>query len=413
VTTKKRTSKTTVKELNQLNDRGKIAQLAGAISGLEVGVLPPVLGSRVRIWKQDPSVRSVSVRPAYIHTQVDDGPSDSQIEIRDLPMVSPDVDGDFLFDPTTPEAFDAVHTYAIVRQTLTMYQRRLSRKLGWQWNEGGDTTPISVFPHGGQGLNAFYSRADRALRFFIGKQPGSNGEEVFACRSLDVVAHEAGHAVLDSLKPRWLGFFNPPQTGGLHESFGDLTAIFLILSQLDLVEHIIAQTKADLHRNNILAELAEELGSALGRPTGLRNADNDLKLSEVSSEVHDISKVFTGGIYDVLADAFSAARDPRSRDDAAVLYEIGQKLAGLTLQGLINSPDLAASYADVVGEMIKLAEADASEYPDYADFLRKHFEFREVIGANAVAGPQAVAGMAAGRSGCCATMRRREYETAS
>jgi hypothetical protein len=390
-------------------DRGQIAQLASAIPDLEVGVLPPVLGSRVRIWKQDPSVSGISVRPVYIHTQVDDGPKDSQIEIRDLPMVSPDINGDFLFEPSSPEAFDSVHTYAIVRQTLTMYQRRLSRKLGWQWNQGGNTIPIAVFPHGGQGLNAFYSRSDRELRFFIGEQPGANGNKVFACRSLDIVAHEAGHAVLDALKPQWLGFFNPPQTGGLHESFGDLTAIFLILSQLDLVEYIIAQTKADLHRKNVLAEVAEELGSALGRSTGLRNADNDLKLSAVSSEVHDISKVFTGGIYNVLADAFSAARDPRNRDDAAVLYEVGQKLAGLTLQGLINSPDSAATYADVVGEMIKLAEDDAVEYPDYADFLRKHFEFREVIGDKAVTGPQVVTGMAAGRSGCCATMRRREY----
>ena len=31
----------------------------------------------------------------------------------------------------------------------------------------------------------------------------------------------------------WLLSNNPPQTGGLHESFGDLTAIFLALSQLD------------------------------------------------------------------------------------------------------------------------------------------------------------------------------------
>jgi hypothetical protein len=404
---------TTKSKESKAEHRGKIAQIAAAVPKLDVGILPPLLGARVRIWKQDPSVSSIGVRPAYIHTQVDDGPSDSQIGIQGLPSVSPDFNGDFLFDPGTPEAFDAVHTYAVVRQTLTMYQRRLARILGWQWHQGGDTTPISVFPHGGNGLNAFYSREERALRFFIGTQPGSPDDEVFACRSLDVVAHETGHAVLDSLKPRWMSLLSPPQTGGLHESFGDLTAIFLMLSQLDQVENIIAQTKADLHRKNVLAEVAEELGSALGRPTGLRNADNDLKLSEVTSEVHDISRVFTGGIYDVLADAFSAARDPRRLDDAAALYDVGQKLAGLTLEGLINAPNTGTSYADVVGEMIKLAEADVAEYPNYADFLRKHFEFREVIGDNAVTGPQPIAGMAAARTRCCATMRRREYADAT
>src|SRR5206468_6793193 len=110
------------------------------------------------------------------------------------------------------------------------------------------------------------------------------------------------------LKPNWLGFGNPPQTGGLHESFGDLTAIFLTLSQLDQVEAVIAQTKSNLHDKTFLSDLAEEFGLALGMPRGLRNADNDLKLSQVSNEVHALSQVFTGAIYDVLADIFSFER---------------------------------------------------------------------------------------------------------
>jgi hypothetical protein len=57
---------------------------------------------------------------------------------------------------------------------------------------------------------------------------------------------------------------------------------------------VIAQTKANLHDKTFLADLAEEFGLALGRPNGLRNADNDLKLSETGIEVHAISQVFTG-----------------------------------------------------------------------------------------------------------------------
>ena len=53
--------------------------------------------------------------------------------------------------------------------------------------------------------------------------------------------------------------------------------IFLALSQLDQVEAVIAQTKADLHNKTFLADLAEQFGLALGRPNGLRNADNNLK----------------------------------------------------------------------------------------------------------------------------------------
>ena len=337
---------------------GKIAAIAEQMVDAPAGSLPPVAGSRVRIWKQDPTVSGIAVRDAYIHTNIAAGPSDSQISIKELPVVHPDSDGNYLFPSSSVESFDAVHTYAIVRQVLTMYQRVLQEKMKWQWNTGSNTDPIKVFPHAGETMNAFYSRSDRALKFFFFTPPGggASAEKVFTCRSLDIVAHEAGHAILDALQPNWLLFGNPPQTGGLHEAFGDLTSVFLVLSQLDQVEHIIAETKADLHFRNVLSAMGEQFGSALGRPNGLRNLDNDLKLSQVSNEVHDISKVFTGGVYDVLADAFTASRHPRTRDDAEVLYDVGSKMAALTIQAFDAAPSSNASFADVATAMIDIAE---------------------------------------------------------
>ena len=184
-------------------------------------------------------------------------------------------------------------------------------------------------------------------------------DRVFTCRSLDIVAHETGHGILDALQPDWLLSSSPPQTGGLHEAFGDLTSLFLVLSQLDQVEFIVAETKADLHFRNIVAAMGEQFGSALGRPNGLRNLDNNLKLSEVSNEVHEISKVFTGGAYDVLSDAFTARRQPRTRDDAEVLYDVGRKMAALTIQAFAAAPSSAATFADVAREMIRIDENPA------------------------------------------------------
>ncbi|MGL5942866.1 MAG: hypothetical protein ACRC2S_21375 [Waterburya sp.] len=109
--------------------QGKVRAVAEAMVNLPVQVDPPILGSRTRIWKQDPSVKGLSLpRDVYIHAQVNEGPSDSQIVIRGLSPVTPDLNQDFLIDPTSDEkAFDAVHTYTIVRQVLTMYQRVLDR----------------------------------------------------------------------------------------------------------------------------------------------------------------------------------------------------------------------------------------------------------------------------------------------
>jgi hypothetical protein len=405
----------TDKSKKQVSNKGKVRAIAAAMIDLPPAVDPPIVGSRTRIWKQDPSVKELALpRDVYIHAQVKEGPSDSQIVIRGLLPVTPDLNQDFLIDPASDEkAFDAVHTYTIVRQVLTMYQRVLDRKIQWQWNSNTDLDPISVHPQAGRTANAYYSRDEKALKFFFFKpnnQPAGS-PDVFTCRSLDIVAHETGHAILDALKPNWILNNAPAQTGGLHESFGDITSILTILSQLDIVEYIIAQTKADLHRRNILAALAEEFGNAFGMPEGLRNADNNLKLSQVSNEVHDISKVFTGAFYDILADIFTANRNPRLRDDAVTLYETGRYMAGLIIQSIEKAPANNAIYVDVAKAAIEIAKADG--HPDYATFIEKHFTLREVLGSQAFAGHPDLShlGIYPDRHGCCGTMQHPEYQT--
>jgi hypothetical protein len=294
--------------------------------------------------------------------------------------------------------------------------------LPWQWNTAGNTDPLHVFPHAGVTMNAFYSRSEKALKFFFFDTvlPPPN-HTVFTCRSLDIVAHETGHAVLDALQPGWLGLANPPQTGGLHESFGDLTAIFLALSQLDQVEAVIAQTKANLHDKTFLSDLAEEFGLALGRPNGLRNADNDLKLSQVGTEVHAISQVFTGAIYDILADIFAFERQAAKRDDAASLYDVGQYMLSLVLRALIAAPPVGATFAHVANQMLNIAFADGKPV-QYRNFIRNRFTLREVIVspvplaedhdtkpeyAAAVADAK---GATQDRRTCCGTMNQPEYQ---
>jgi hypothetical protein len=393
--------------------------LAGPV-GVPVPV--PILstGARVLVYKQDPSVAEIAVRKAFLPKRVFAGPRDARIAIAGLPVVTPNVFGDMLLDPgTQADAFDAVHTFSIVRMTLTMYQRGMAgATLPWQWNSGGNTAPLSVFPHAGVTQNAFYSRNDKALKFFF-FDTGTPPQTVFTCRSLDIVAHETGHAILDAMKPGWLLASNPPQTGGLHESFGDLTAIFLALTQLDQCEALIAQTKADLHAKNFLSDLAEQFGLALGRPNGLRNADNNLKLSEAGTEVHAISQVFTGGMFDVLADMFANDRNPDLKDDASVLHDIAAYLASVLIRGLQQAPNTGATYASVVNEMLAILTADGKPAA-YRQAMVNAFSFREVVSASAMSvngdkGAEVEPGFTddpgapQDRSTCCGTMQLPEF----
>ncbi|WP_229425475.1 hypothetical protein [Massilia sp. Se16.2.3] len=336
------------------------------------------------MWKQDPSVTEMGTRKAFLPGIVLAGPRDARIAsgTPGIDAVEPNAFGDFVTMPDTPQ-FDAVHTFAVVRQTLTMYQRSLSSSgvempLPWQWNSSIDTAPLQVFPYGLPNvMNAFYSRTQNCLKFgeFV---PSGQTDRVFTCRSFDIVAHETGHAVLDGLKPHWLEADNPPQTGGLHESFGDLTAIFLALSQLDQCEAVVAQTKARLHDKTFLADIAEQFGLALGGTTGLRNADNDLTLSQAGTQVHAISQVFTGAVYDILADLFALERNPAFEDDAAVLHRVASWLRGLVLRAPVAAPDIAATYADVANDMLRLTLEDGKP-ASYAESVRRQFTLREVL----------------------------------
>ncbi|MCG2586015.1 hypothetical protein [Massilia sp. TS11] len=383
-------------------------------------------GARVLMWKQDPSVTEIGTRKCFLPGVVLAGPRDARIAPGEpgIAAVSPNAFGDFITPPDTDQ-FDAVHTYAVVRQTLTMYQRALASggsgaPLPWAWNGNGNTDPLQVFPHGLPNvMNAFYSRTLRCVKFgdFV---PSGASARVYTCRSFDIVSHETGHAVLDGLKPNWLAASNPPQTGGLHESFGDLTAIFLTLSQLDQCEAIVAQTKANLHDKTFLADIAEQFGLALGRSNGLRNADNDLKLSEAGTEVHAISQVFTGAIYDILADVFAFERQPGVIDDAALLHAVGDYVRSLVLRALIGAPDQGATFADVANQMLHIAEVDGKPV-DYRNFIRNRFAIREVLAATEALTEDHVAGVyyAAGvvdppeavqdRRACCGTMNHPEY----
>jgi len=168
-----------------------------------------------------------------------------------------------------------------------------------------------------------------------------------------------------------------------------------------------------LLQNPVRLESMRRNAFALGRPNGLRNADNDLKLSEVGTEVHSLSQVFTGGVYDVLADIFAHEQRPNLRDDAAVLYDVGQYMAGVVVRAIIAAPAAAATFADVVNRMRQIVVADGK--PQYRPFITNQFALREVVPpgsldvdgdleAHIVDEPDAVQD----RRRCCGTMRMEQ-----
>ena len=65
MSTKKSTTKVSKKSKLDPKKDGRIAYMAGEMVTAPVGAQPPILGSRTRIWKQDPSV-DIAVRDVYV-----------------------------------------------------------------------------------------------------------------------------------------------------------------------------------------------------------------------------------------------------------------------------------------------------------------------------------------------------------
>lgn len=184
----------------------------------------------------------------------------------------------------TPQ-FHQQMVYAVASSTIQHFEKALGRKVLWSppdhASAGEDRCQflprLRVYPHALREANAYYSPAKKAILF--GYFPASSsdlgsslpGGMVFTCLSHDIIAHELSHALLESLHPR---FIEPSNVDvlALHEAFSDIVALFQHFTHQEVLKRQIARTRGDLESENLLGELAQEFGQAIGSRGALRSA---------------------------------------------------------------------------------------------------------------------------------------------
>lgn len=213
---------------------------------------------------------------------------------------------------------------------------------------------LFVEPRAGKQLNAYYDR--QALRFFYAMDPVQRNM-VYACNSADVVLHETGHAILDAFRP---DLFNVQsyEVWGFHESFGDIHAIINTLQYDEMIDEMLTQTNGDIRQSNVVTMLAEEMGRAIYNMTGgrngysagcLRNAVNNFTYvppetlprdgmdTQLTSEPHNFSRVFTGTWWDLLCAIYEANRKI-GQDQRTALISARDVLTSYTFNAIPNAP---------------------------------------------------------------------------
>jgi hypothetical protein len=333
-------------------------------SGPMIGQAPPATGvpaTQINTWEDDPFSEAVPTQnpplatPLPVTAPVNANPL-LQTHILDPQPPSGQ------FPPGTPNFRFWMVMEALARG-INFWAPLLPT--GTRWST---VNPMHVTLDAGEDLNAFYSRDDNGLFFF---HQAVKNRTMFSADSPDVVCHELGHAILDALKPQLFDAAST-QVAAFHEAFGDMSSILCALQLPSERQKVLTETQGRLNVTSRLSRLAEQLGWAIRQlaptavdPDCLRNAANrffyqppaqlppQAPASQLSSEVHSFSRVFTGAFLDTLAGMLKILG---SATDANLLTA-SRALGQLLVDGVHTAPVTSAYYSQVAAAMIQADQA--------------------------------------------------------
>jgi hypothetical protein len=280
--------------------------------------------------------------------------------VQDAPL--PAKDGGYVY-PKGDKNFHGANAFAAANRTVNIFEEANGAPIKW-----ARTDRLVVHGDEGRDLNAYYD--GQGLHFF---DYPVDGKTVYSGDSGEVVGHETGHAILDSLRPAYFNLWGT-EPGAFHESFGDVVAMLASLKDERVLNRVLEQTGGDLSKFNISAALGEELGVAINKVSGAdatggdftRNAINWFTYQDPSTlssdggpdklhdEVHDFSRLWTGAMYEIFTNIVNShiaeGMDPKAALSKA--SDEGLKMyADLFKSGYAPEGDF--KYRDMAAALIK------------------------------------------------------------
>ncbi len=300
------------------------------------------------------------------------------------------------FNPGTPQ-FLFWQSREAALAAVEAFEGAVGPHKKWQ----GNRKKLALLPDAGEDLNAFY---DRSTFSFFHKTV--HGTTFFSGESTDVVSHEVGHGLLDSVRPE-LFEVNFLEVGAFHEAFGDCTALLTALGDKDIRQKLLAVTSTLLKRN-FVESTAEELSGAIGLLVPGHNASEprhafntfEFQLPQtlpddggpgaLIDEVHSFGMVFTGCFWDTLANMFAAA----SAKTEAALLSTARTLYEIVVAG-VKTAVVTPRFLQSVGRAMVLADQSLHAAAN-RDHIRNAFQKHNILlGTNTMVAPSmALAGAA-------------------
>jgi hypothetical protein len=333
-----------------------------------VKTVPPaeVEAERIQIYEDDPFLEAVAGSSPVLADPIrTEEPSDAQ-PLLQTQIIEQQPDPE-VYQPSTAE-FRYWNADSALARAINFWGPLLPG--GTQWST--DQQPMQVNLDEGEDFNAFYSR-DSGLNFFHGQVDNvAPPVTVFSGASPDVSCHELGHAILDAVKPELFNTMSL-EVAAFHESFGDISAMLSKLQMASLRDFVLQQTRGHLGSNSRLSQLARQLGWAIRvqfDPTAvdrdcLRNASNNFfyrdpaglppsaPATQLSSEPHSFSRVFSGAFLDVLAAMFKIGPASFAGTDSDKLLAVTVDAGKLLIEGVRVASVAPGFYSQVAAGMIQ------------------------------------------------------------
>ena len=302
----------------------------------------------------------------------------------------------FLFWQCREAGLSALETWETFAGQLTRWQGN-RKKLPLRQDVGVD-------------VNAFY---DRASFSFFHRAIGTT--TLFSGQSTDVVSHEVGHGLLDSIRP---DLWDAPflEAGAFHEAFGDCVAVLTSLNDRETRQKLLAVTTT-LRKRNFVGSTAEELSDGIRRLVPTHNAaeprhafntfqfqipetlPDDGGPGVLIDEVHSFGMLFSGCFYDLIAAVFG---DLAAKNESTLLK--AAQTAGTVLVGGAKSALLTPRFFQSVGRAMVFAD-DQLNAGANRDRIRVAFQNHNILlGANAMLAPAVTLAGAAPSKGRVASL---------
>jgi hypothetical protein len=351
----------------------RLGNIVGSGIGRNLRAMPVELdervrsfGTKVRLFPQAPYLGGFS-DPEVVWLSppagtVAPGPSDDRIYVRDavdkqepylfpyLPPfygdihrpVKPGPDGHFDHLVVGSRDFIAAHVYGSLRRVLDIFEGYLGQQIRWQfWDRFERLEVIPLID---------WDNAQSGYGFMeFGLSRDETGTSSPFALNFDVIAHELGHSMLFSIMDIPFEGRRTPEYGAFHESSADLVALLAAMHFDSVLDRFLRSTKGNIYTLNEINRIAE-----LSDTRQIRIASNGRKMSDVTNDVHDLSRPLTGAFFDALVYVF---------------------VEQLQQQGLIG-PGLRQA---ILSPSRRFEEADWIQRQFDKIYVNRHFQFKAAL----------------------------------